>query len=103
MNQKGYYGMLKKHCSFATKVENWHDAKDRINTKDSLLDISLLCFNYSNSQVTLQSEGNISVRVIGLDDYGYLLVETSSGERISVQPDGNSFDMMKNLIAMKLR
>ena len=53
--------------------------------------------------MTLQSEGNISVRVIGLDDYGYLLVETSSGERISVQPDGNSFDMMKNLIAMKLR
>lgn len=58
---------------------------------------------HSNSQVTLQSEGNISVRVIGLDDYGYLLVESSSGERISVQPDGNSFDMMKNLIAMKSR
>ena len=53
--------------------------------------------------MTLQSENNAAVRVIGLDDYGYLLVESSSGERISVQPDGNSFDMMKNLIAMKTR
>ena len=53
--------------------------------------------------MTLQSEGNIPVTVVGLDDYGYLLVETSSGEKLSVQPDGNSFDMMQNLIAMKTR
>ena len=53
--------------------------------------------------MTLQSEGNILVRVTGLDDYGYLLVETPGGEKISVQPDGNSFDMMQNLIAFKTR
>ncbi|XP_053397542.1 biotin--protein ligase-like [Mercenaria mercenaria] len=58
---------------------------------------------HSNSKVNLQSEGNAEVQIIGLDEYGYLLVETADGVKISVQPDGNSFDMMKNLISMKTR
>jgi len=41
------------------------------------------------------------VTIKGLDDFGFLLVETMSGEALSVQPDGNSFDMLRNLIAMK--
>ena len=41
------------------------------------------------------------VTIKGLDDFGFLLVETKSGESLSVQPDGNSFDMLRNLIAMK--
>ena len=41
------------------------------------------------------------VTIKGLDDFGFLLVETASGEVLSVQPDGNSFDMLRNLIAMK--
>ncbi|KAH3728852.1 biotin--protein ligase-like [Dreissena polymorpha] len=58
---------------------------------------------HSNSVVRLQTDGDQEVTVRGLDEYGYLLVETSSGETISVQPDGNSFDMMKNLITLKHR
>lgn len=58
---------------------------------------------HRDAKVTLQSEGNQEVKIIGLDDYGYLLVETAKGEKISVQPDGNSFDMMKNLISLKSR
>lgn len=41
------------------------------------------------------------VTIKGLDDFGFLLVHTKSGESLSVQPDGNSFDMLRNLIAMK--
>ena len=41
------------------------------------------------------------VEITGLDDFGFLLVQTKSGKSLSVQPDGNSFDMLKNLIAMK--
>lgn len=41
------------------------------------------------------------VEITGLDDYGFLLVHTKSGKMLSVQPDGNTFDMLKNLIAMK--
>ncbi|KAH1010992.1 hypothetical protein HUJ04_000437 [Dendroctonus ponderosae] len=40
-------------------------------------------------------------KVVGIDDYGFLKVETSAGLRESVQPDGNSFDMMKGLIYPK--
>ena len=41
------------------------------------------------------------VMIIGLDEFGFLLVQTKSGKLLSVQPDGNTFDMLKNLIAMK--
>ena len=41
------------------------------------------------------------VVITGLDEFGFLLVQTKSGESLSVQPDGNTFDMLKNLIAMK--
>ena len=53
--------------------------------------------------MTLQSEGNMEVTILGLDEYGYLLVESPTGTKISVQPDGNSFDMMQNLIMLKSR
>lgn len=41
------------------------------------------------------------VKITGLDDFGFLSVQTNSRKTLSVQPDGNSFDMLKNLIAMK--
>ena len=40
--------------------------------------------------------------ITGIDEYGYLLVRSrKDGARLSLQPDGNSFDIMKGLIAMK--
>ena len=38
---------------------------------------------------------------MGIDEFGYLRVKCTSGEELSLQPDGNSFDIMKGLIAMK--
>ncbi|WAR09207.1 BPL1-like protein, partial [Mya arenaria] len=58
---------------------------------------------HSDRVVRLESENDLEVTVRGLDDFGYLLVETDGGEKISVQPDGNSFDMMRNLICLKQR
>ena len=55
----------------------------------------------SDAQVILQNANGQEVTIKGLDNMGFLSVVTSSNEVISVQPDGNSFDMMKNLIAMK--
>ncbi|KAK3712530.1 hypothetical protein RRG08_002859 [Elysia crispata] len=49
------------------------------------------------------SEGRGQGEVIGLDEYGFLRVCKSSGETISVQPDGNSFDMLQNLVYCKRR
>lgn len=39
---------------------------------------------------------------MGIDEFGYLKVCSEDGTISSVQPDGNSFDMMKGLIAPKL-
>ncbi|KAK7494550.1 hypothetical protein BaRGS_00014203 [Batillaria attramentaria] len=50
--------------------------------------------------VQLESEGE-EVEICGLDGFGFLQVKTKKGKQLSVQPDGNSFDMMRNLIALK--
>jgi len=41
------------------------------------------------------------VRIVGLDEYGYLRVENANGDQFSVMDDGNSFDMTKGLIRPK--
>ena len=51
--------------------------------------------------VQLASRGNEEVTVRGIDEYGYLRVLTKSGEELTLRPDGNSFDIMRNLIVMK--
>ncbi|XP_031554361.1 biotin--protein ligase-like [Actinia tenebrosa] len=57
---------------------------------------------HSDSKVTLNTAGHPQeVTIIGLDDFGFLLVQKESGEKLSVQPDGNTFDLLANLIAFK--
>jgi hypothetical protein len=43
------------------------------------------------------------IEIRGLDEDGYLKGRTTDGTNrtISLQPDGNTFDMMKNLISVK--
>ena len=50
----------------------------------------------------LASHGGIDAVITGIDEYGYLRVRSrKDGEELSLQPDGNTFDIMKGLIAMK--
>ncbi|XP_074651920.1 biotin--protein ligase-like [Tubulanus polymorphus] len=57
---------------------------------------------HGDLQVTIDMNNEfVSGRVIGLDKYGYLSVAIDDGDIVSVQPDGNTFDMMKNLICPK--
>ncbi|XP_055680744.1 biotin--protein ligase isoform X2 [Lutzomyia longipalpis] len=42
-----------------------------------------------------------SAKVMGIDEYGYLRVQTEGRRAESVHPDGNSFDMLKGLILPK--
>ncbi|XP_053211939.1 biotin--protein ligase-like [Panonychus citri] len=44
---------------------------------------------------------NKEVIIKGIDDHGFMLVEDSTGKILTVQPDGNRFDMMQNLIVKK--
>ncbi|XP_064607111.1 biotin--protein ligase-like [Liolophura sinensis] len=58
---------------------------------------------HSGSRVRVEAEDEQEVTIQGLDEHGYLKVMTSSGEPLSLQPDGNTFDMLRNLISIKAR
>ena len=49
----------------------------------------------------LASRGHEEVTIVGIDEYGYLKVSCKNGQELSLQPDGNTFDIMNGLIAMK--
>ncbi|XP_076317455.1 biotin--protein ligase-like isoform X2 [Tachypleus tridentatus] len=53
-----------------------------------------------NKQEVWLEELQEKATIQGLDKYGFLEVDTSYGI-VSLQPDGNSFDMMRNLIRQK--
>lgn len=56
----------------------------------------------SGSVVRLSSHNDEEVTILGIDDYGYLRVRTNkTRELLSLQHDGNTFDIMKGLIATK--
>ncbi|XP_058920036.1 biotin--protein ligase [Kogia breviceps] len=56
---------------------------------------------HSAQQVCLGSAEGPKVWIVGLDDSGFLLVHRENGEVVTVHPDGNSFDMLRNLIIPK--
>ena len=57
--------------------------------------------NDSDAVVKVERDDNVRVRILGLDNHGYLLAEKNDGSQVSLQDDGNSFDMMANLIRIK--
>ncbi|XP_053420682.1 biotin--protein ligase isoform X3 [Nycticebus coucang] len=56
---------------------------------------------HSGQQVRLGSTEGPKVSIVGLDDSGFLQVHQEGGEVVTVHPDGNSFDMLQNLILPK--
>ncbi|KAG8450179.1 hypothetical protein GDO86_002713 [Hymenochirus boettgeri] len=56
---------------------------------------------HSGSQVRLGGEGGPLAWIVGVDDSGFLQVLQEGKEIVSVHPDGNSFDMLRNLIVPK--
>lgn len=58
---------------------------------------------HSGTRIHLWSEEGPEAQVIGLDDNGFLQVYSKEEGMVSVAPDGNSFDMLKNLVVIKQR
>lgn len=56
---------------------------------------------YSGQRVRLGGLEGPEVWIAGLDDSGFLQVQQEDGEIVTVHPDGNSFDMLRNLIIPK--
>ncbi|XP_062122556.1 biotin--protein ligase isoform X1 [Drosophila sulfurigaster albostrigata] len=52
-------------------------------------------------KICLQNDQEKEATVVGIDDYGFLKVRLANGAIETVQPDGNSFDMMQGLIVPK--
>lgn len=53
-------------------------------------------------QVKHADGGSYNAVIRGLDNTGFLKAKTDHGDMILLQPDGNSFDMLKNLISLKM-
>ena len=51
--------------------------------------------------MTVSGDPAETVTIKGLDEFGFLSVQRDSGEIYSVQPNGNSFDMLRNLILVR--
>ncbi|XP_077402870.1 biotin--protein ligase isoform X2 [Vanacampus margaritifer] len=60
-----------------------------------------LFFCFSGSLVHLWSEDGHEAEVVGLDSNGFLQVHSMEQGIVSLEPDGNSFDMLKNLVVIK--
>ncbi|XP_057176729.1 biotin--protein ligase isoform X3 [Triplophysa rosa] len=56
---------------------------------------------HSGTRVRLWSEDGPEADVVGLDENGFLQVLSGDQRLVSVQPDGNSFDMLRNLVVTK--
>lgn len=44
---------------------------------------------------------NEDVEIIGLNEFGYLKVKRNDGTVHLLQPDGNRYDMMRNLLVLR--
>lgn len=52
-------------------------------------------------KICLQKDQEKEAEIVGIDDFGFLEVKLPTGTIEIVQPDGNSFDMLKGLIIPK--
>lgn len=66
--------------------------------------IILIILCCSGAEITVQTKDGSTrdVTVTGIDQYGFLMVTSKDGITSSVEPDGNTFDMMQGLIAPKI-
>ncbi|KAJ3358712.1 biotin holocarboxylase synthetase [Allomyces javanicus] len=60
---------------------------------------------HSGQQVTLAEHEGRAARIVGLDEHGFLKTVAADDPRVVyvLQPDGNSFDMMRGLISKKVQ
>lgn len=68
---------------------------------DGVLPLYYKYWVHSGQRVRLGGLEGPEVWIVGLDDSGFLQVQEEDGEVVTVHPDGNSFDMLRNLIIPK--
>lgn len=66
-----------------------------------IINRNILFFSEQRVKICLQNSEEKDAYIIGVDEYGFLKVKLVDGKVETVQPDGNSFDMLKGLIVPK--
>ena len=61
--------------------------------------------HFSDAEITVVGPRGSSQQatVVGVDDFGFLRVRGQDGASFSVHPDGNSFDMLRGLVAPSVK
>ncbi|XP_076625929.1 holocarboxylase synthetase-like protein isoform X2 [Colletes latitarsis] len=85
-----------------SEIERWYNIMQS-GRKDIFLDAYYTYWLHSDENVTVVSTSGTSkkVKILGIDEYGYLRVRDEDGDIFSVHSDGNSFDIFKGLIIPK--
>ncbi|XP_058379061.1 biotin--protein ligase isoform X2 [Diceros bicornis minor] len=91
---------LRADCLIARTVTVLEKLIDTFQDKgpNGILPLYYKYWVHSAQQVRLGGTEGPMVSIVGLDDSGFLLVHQEGGEVVTVHPDGNSFDMLRNLI-----
>ncbi|XP_052014077.1 biotin--protein ligase isoform X2 [Apodemus sylvaticus] len=94
---------LRADCLIARAVTVLEKLIDRFQDQgpDGILPLYYKYWVHSGQQVRLGSSEGPQVSIVGLDDSGFLQVHQEGGGVVTVHPDGNSFDMLRNLIVPK--
>lgn len=84
------------------EIERWLNVMQSGDV-DLFLDAYYEYWMHGDTEVTVLSASGTSknVKILGIDEFGYLRVRGEDGTLFSVQPDGNTFDCLKGLIAPK--
>ncbi|XP_078036590.1 holocarboxylase synthetase-like protein isoform X2 [Augochlora pura] len=84
------------------EIERWIDTVQSGNM-DEFLDAYYMYWVHSDQDITIVSRTGTTekVKVLGIDEYGYLRVRGEDGTIITAHPDGNRFDLLKGLVTPK--
>jgi hypothetical protein len=73
-----------------------------ISNNYKMINSNLINFNlYIRNQKIKVDYWNEEVEIIGIDEFGFLKVKKRDNTEHLLQPDGNRYDMMHNLIVFR--
>ncbi|XP_046670505.1 biotin--protein ligase isoform X2 [Homalodisca vitripennis] len=76
-----------------------------LGEQDKVLEMYYKYWLHGGAEVDVTGpDGTVQhVTIVGIDEYGFLRVQAADRSEFTVQPDGNSFDMLAGLIAPKVK
>lgn len=71
---------------------------------DYFYDLYYKYWLHSDSEVNVASTigQSLKMKIVGIDEFGFLKVQSPDGDVSTIHPDGNTFDMLQGLISRKI-